>query len=421
MKNDFLKEIIDEKVVENGDFSEVDRGIDYNRIIRTQSKQDNHKILRMRKGLIMIIGVVLLSIISIITISSFDRVKDPTDNQIDEKPIDNDLNDVNDNNKNTDDNKQLIDKRSRFDSLSLLGIAAVKEVHSQEASKRIERSKSKKVYVDETINPEGLVISYPYSYIKIHNAKSFVINISDGKESLAFDDLRNNCGLGNLEVIIADFTTYSEENGIVSSCCSDTLIAFKGSKGICTILMNSYIRYPDKDITQYLFSSHKRLGQEEITKDFISDGYSVLLASTLEGNYLSFTDGMCYPDDFLDEDKYFYDESKVVSVSNDSMYSILDLITFEETYVFGAISNVEINDNMLSSDVINIELICQEDEKVLNIIIDDLTLYNDEYYGIEAIKEFLLQSDSAMCKVSYYYLYDGYNPTTIYANSIVFK
>ena len=320
-------------------------------------------------------------------------------------------------------NKSRVNRKS---GSTLLGIAAFREFenNSNKQTKRVVHKLSNDDTLtldnDEALEEEEyLKISYPFDYVKIHKATKFDLYISEDNEGLEFEALKYYTGLGELEVTVADFTTYIDDpdyNKIIADV-TDTLISFRGKNGLYTILLNSYARGNENNYENghryWLFSSHKTITATEIGKNFEPPIYSILLEITDEDEYkLSFkkdrdlTSLWTY---FSEEKiKYNIDTNSIEYVARDTMYTILELSSLEELEVVVEIESIDVELKKIK---------VKSDGVLSEVILDGFTQYNNETIELAELLGMLLVGD--IIRVSYDNYYEDYEPTVIYANSLV--
>jgi len=136
-------------------------------------------------------------------------------------------------------NSNNISYNLSYNEASLIGIAAYNEFDKNGTSKlsnvvtniNFSSGKTVKLSDSEETNEdkEYLKISYPYDYVKIVSAYKFSINVTDIPDDASEVIIEHACGLGELEVVVAEFETYVEEDDI-----GQTLI------NICYIIWNIY-------------------------------------------------------------------------------------------------------------------------------------------------------------------------------------
>ena len=149
-----------------------------------------------------------------------------------------------------EDNELQYDNNSFLNENSVIGIAAFKEFDEINAQKlsnlsiRVNYKNSDVTTLDENSEePNGdisdveneidepLKVAYPYDYVKINSAYKFSINVINIEDNLAKEIIESNCGLGDIEVVVAEFETYVEENGYNVLSVQDTLICLRGYNG----------------------------------------------------------------------------------------------------------------------------------------------------------------------------------------------
>lgn len=331
---------------------------------------------------------------------------------------------------------------TKLNAETLLGLASVKEfehhnvrgLNSDDSTGGANESDTSGNDNDsETTNEDVTHYEYPFNYIKIHSAFSFEIEIPADTEEDEVDIIRRNCGLGRLEVIVADFSTYltddendRNDNGILDdnfAVVTDTLITIKGSEGLYTILNNSgsYRYVTDNDgvfhvVSTEVFSSHKTITNDSIGKDFVGPYYGILLyKNPLGESSVSFAkseNGIVDYDDFENTAKYSFDLNMTKEVSRDTIYSIYDLASLPQSTIRGVL--IDIN-----KDEMYLEMRESDEAMITNeyfIHIDENTEYEEKTIALNDLWAILERAETI--EVQYDYLYEGYKPHNVYANSI---
>ena len=217
------------------------------------------------------------------------------------------------------------------DEASLIGIAAYYEFDNKKESKlsnviidyeQYNKLTTKLGNKDE--NGEYLKVTYPYDYVKIISAYKFTIIVNEIKDDIAKEIIENGCGLGEVEVVIADFETYIDRDGQLQSSVRDTLVSLRGYNGYYTILNNSGSRRDD--YWKQIFSSHKIITEDEINKDFTPP---ILLIVVEEYNnqqhvYFESSEESLQPKNYT-RDVAFKNVSNVENVLSETLYSVLEL------------------------------------------------------------------------------------------------
>ena len=179
-----------------------------------------------------------------------------------------------------EENNKEINYNASINENSLIGIAAYYEFDNKTVNNisniSIKNKNSNLIDSDyESKEEEYLKISYPYDYVKIISAYKFSIYVDDIEDQVAKEIIESSCGLGELEVVISDFETYIEKGETRYPSVQDTLISLRGYNGYYTILVNSGV-YIDNNSLE-VFSSHKKLLDEEVSKDFTPPILSIFL------------------------------------------------------------------------------------------------------------------------------------------------
>lgn len=289
---------------------------------------------------------------------------------------------------------------------SLIGIAAYYEFDKKGVSNLSNlffniNSTSSKVYsLSEDDDKEYLKVSYPYDYVKINSAYKFSVNINSIKDRASEEILLNSCGLGELEVVVAEFETYIEDDGVRILSVSDTLISLRGYNGYYTILANSGHR--ENSDFMHIFSSHKRLLEEEVSKDFTPPILSIFLEEKSNNErYIYFeTSNDLLSFGSYKKDYAFKNITEIEYVSRSSMYSVFELAKLPTKEI--SVSIVEID----------FEKKCIEVESETNLEYIYYTSYTE---GVE-ITELNIGD---IIKIEYDFLFETYDPTHVYVNSII--
>ena len=291
------------------------------------------------------------------------------------------------------------------DEASLIGIAAYYEFDNKKESKlsnviidyeQYNKLTTKLGNKDE--NGEYLKVTYPYDYVKIISAYKFTIIVNEIKDDIAKEIIENGCGLGEVEVVIADFETYIDRDGQLQSSVRDTLVSLRGYNGYYTILNNSGSRRDD--YWKQIFSSHKIITEDEINKDFTPP---ILLIVVEEYNnqqhvYFESSEESLQPKNYT-RDVAFKNVSNVENVLSETLYSVLEL--------------AKIPTKKIKVKVIEID----NDKKKLSVESEDNLkwIYYNEYTEGISIENINIGD---IITVEYDFLFEDYNPTLVTANSI---
>lgn len=317
----------------------------------------------------------------------------------------------------------------RISGRTLLGIAAFREFEkpSINNTKSIARKISPGVSGLNSIDAEveeRLQLSYGFDYVKIHSATKFDLYIPEDSEGEALEAIKDAAGLGHLEVVVADFTTFiidPDEKNIdkLIPSVSDTLIVFRGSQGLYTILSNSYALGDAYNYEQnhhyWLFSSHKTITSSEVIKDFTPPIYGIILEMTDDDiYYISFTKDNEITSlwDFYanthSTPQYGIDASSVEKVSRDTLYSILELNSFPEKECVVQIQAIDIEKKRIT---------VSSDDALVYVFFDENTELNKEPIELSELWSMLFIGD--YITVTYDNYFKDYHPTSVYANSVI--
>lgn len=412
-------EIIKDHTSYNKDENRVKNQIDFEKYDKKKSVFSFKKVAMLATSLcVLIIGGIVISDLSSGGTNS--KVNKPSNNST-----------------NTD-NDIISHERKKIDNNALLGLASVKEFENAKVKKL---GSYDYIEVDDNYNSVSsdyidandfeTHYEYPFNFIKIHSAFKFQIEIPSDTVDEAVDVIRQNCGLGKLEVIVADFSTFlldddsdKNNNGIFNDAfadITDTMITIKGSEGLYTILTNSghYDYVYDKDgvchiVSSEIFSSHKTISDESIDKDFVVPYYGILLhKNPLGESSISFAKSdvsIVGDDDFKNKTKYIFDLEMIEEVSRNTIYNIHELTVLPQNTIMGNITYFDRDGKYLI-----LEDVIEYGEYIIHI--DNDTEFDEETILLDVLLNML--ESAKMIEVTYDYLYDGYKPHNVYANSIV--
>lgn len=294
-----------------------------------------------------------------------------------------------------------------FNETSLIGIAAYKAFDSNKTNEiRNVSFKSKELTAlnntSENKNSEDdyLKVSYPYDYVKIVDAYKFSINVNEIEDLYANDVISTNCGLNEIEVVVANFETYIEEKGTLYLSVQDTLISLRGENGYYTILDNSGLRINKGYIR--VFSSHKKLLDTEVSKDFTPPLLSIFLKEYEDNRYVYFksSDDTLSPYDY-NEKLAFKNIGEIEYVSRDYIYSLYEISKVP-------VKNVEVKIISINFEKFYLEVLSEGENKLKYVT------FNDHTEGTLASS--LNVNDLII--VEYDDLYERYNPISVIANKI---
>ena len=290
---------------------------------------------------------------------------------------------------------------------SLIGIAAfnefdaVRTVKLSKASFNLNSKRGVTAGLDEQGGfgeEEYLKISYPYDYVKIKSAYKFTINVSELEDPVAEKIIEEGCGLGEIEVVVADFETYIDNNGYKQLSVQDTMICLRGYNGYYTILANSGALTGDSYL--HVFSSHKKLTADEVNKDFTPPILSVFLKEEQGSRYDYFeTSDNLLSFGSYDEESAFKNTSEIESVSRNTVYSVLELAKLPVKEV--------------SATVLEID----SENKTIKVMAG----CNLEYVHIGENTEGVKAEDLSVgdvITVEYDFLFEKYDPVYVIANSV---
>ncbi len=311
------------------------------------------------------------------------------------------------NNQNVVDGKELTEA-DFLTSENMLGVAAFKVFENNNSSVRNNKrfkpvlTNTNKAYFDNdenSSNDNSNKISYEFDYVKILSAKKFSITIDDlSHDETTKEIIESNCGLGEIDVVIADFETYIQKNGSLRSTISDELISIRGYNGYYTILLNSYLHWNGIEVSAY--SSHKTITESAVEKDFTGTITTIFVRKENDRFYVSFRSEEHISSVYNYDLEHEYVSSDIELANGSELYSALNLNTFTTTTIEGIIKNISIDTKRLSLEVSGgYRIVLLSSNKI------DISNFN---IGDEVI-------------VEYAKLYDEYAPHYINAISITKK
>ena len=239
-------------------------------------------------------------------------------------------------------------------------------------------------------------IIYPFNFVEIVNAYKFKIEVDDIIDSYAKKVIEEKCGLGIIEVVVADFNTYDDINSY--SLIEDKLISFRGENGYYTSLMNGGELYSNTWF--YTFSEHKKISDEGVTKELsLKKGLKITLKEDFKKLSLTIYSGneKRGEDYSLNEAYCCMGEYETLTVSR--IFKVNSLIQYPIIMVECKIVSLNLDEGIInvSSDIYNLD----------TINIDENTKIEEE-----------LEIDMII-NVKYYQLFKYYNPKTVTAIEIL--
>lgn len=307
-------------------------------------------------------------------------------------------------NSSIEENNKEINYSTSLNENSLIGIAAYYEFDNKVVNNisniSIKNKNSDLIDSDyESKEEEYLKISYPYDYVKIISAYKFNIYVDDIEDQVAKEIIENSCGLGELEVVISEFETYVEKDEIRYPSVQDTLVSLRGYNGYYTILVNSGV-YTNNNSLE-VFSSHKKLLDEEVSKDFTPPILSIFLEKKNNNeHYIYFeTSNDLLSFGNYNVDKAFKNTTEIINVSRSTMYSTYELTKMPIKEISASVINIDIENKCLEVETI---------DKLKYVYFNEYT----EGVDITSINV------GDVILVEYDFLFERYNPIRVYANTI---
>lgn len=307
-------------------------------------------------------------------------------------------------NSSIEENNKEINYNASINENSLIGIAAYYEFDNKTVNNisniSIKKNNSNLIENNSESKEEDYIkISYPYDYVKIISAYKFSIYVDDIEDQVAKEIIESSCGLGELEVVISDFETYVEKGETRYPSVQDTLISLRGYNGYYTILVNSGV-YTNNNSLE-VFSSHKKLLDEEVSKDFTPPILSIFLEKKNNNeHYIYFeTSNDLLSFGNYNQEKAFKNTTEIENVSRSTMYSTYELTKMPTKEVSATVLNIDIENKYLEVETI---------DKLKYVY------FNDYTEGAEIAS--LNIGDIII--VEYDFLFEKYNPIRVYANTI---
>lgn len=307
-------------------------------------------------------------------------------------------------NSSIEDNNKEIKYNASINENSLIGIAAYYEFDNKKLNNISNISfKNKNSNLsnvsNDTSEEEYLKISYPYDYVKIISAYKFSIYVDDIEDQVAKEIIENSCGLGELEVVISDFETYVERDETRYPSVQDTLISLRGYNGYYTILVNSGV-YTDNNFLE-VFSSHKKLLDEEVSKDFTPPILSIFLEKKNNNEHYVYFETS---NDLLsfgnyNVEKAFKNTTEIENISRSTMYSTYELTKMPIKEVGATVLNIDLENKFIEVETI---------EKLKYVYFNEYT-EGAEIASINIGDKIIVEYD---------FLFEKYNPIRVYANTI---
>ena len=207
--------------------------------------------------------------------------------------------------------------------------------------------------------------------------------------------------MGELEVVVADFETYVKDNGYMTLCIQDKLICLRGHNGYYTILVNNEA-YTDESIFR-VFSSHKRLTQDEVNKDFTPPILSIFLKTDGNTKHIYFeTSNSTLSFGNYKQDFAFESVGGIESVSKSTLYSVLQLVSLPVKQVEATVTAIDYqNKTVTVQSQFDLQLV-RYNEYTEGAKIQDLSV------GERII-------------VEYDFLFEKYDPVSVFANCVTVK
>lgn len=301
-------------------------------------------------------------------------------------------------------------------SESILGVAAFRPFDSKNNNNTNKANsisiydnlcENKAYFKDPEDNTQSFYVSYPFDYVRINKAFKFNVEVEDITNATAKEIIETNCGLGSLEVVIAEFTTYEAEP--LRETIKETLISIRGYNGYYTILLNS-----KSGDTKYTFSSHKKISSNSIIKDSTPPIIRINVIKN-DNNYSIGFFG-CDNEDAADniyDYNFFTSTGNIEYASHDDLYSVLELTKVPTKKIEAVITDILVIDNSDVDDenkkIIYYCFYVQAETNLERVWID---AYDNE---VENISDFKVGD---VIIIEYDQLYYTYDPVVITVNRL---
>ena len=266
---------------------------------------------------------------------------------------------------------------------------------------KINSSKKSTYFIDTAVDDKSQYnISYPYDYIKIFNATRFKLEINDISDAFAKETIEANCGFGEIDIVVANFDTYINENGKIVSSIGDTLISFRGHNGFYTILENG-CSYEYGGTSLQTFSSHKKLTSDSVDKDLTGTILTIFVKNDINKRYVSFkSSDDTLDDEHFDESNSFMYEGTIEEVSSSELYSVLELNELPVKTIRVKVLAVNFKEKTIDLE--------ETDSNLRTIIVNEKNMI----YKLRLIKP------GYVLIISYVDLFDEYDPVIITPDKI---
>jgi len=246
-------------------------------------------------------------------------------------------------------------------------------------------------------------VKYPYDYIKINSAIKFTVNVPKIEDYVANQIIDINCGLGDLEVVIASFTTYVDRDGQLTIDITEQLLCIRGNNGYYTLLSDDIYLDVNNLFSVENYTSHKKVTKYAVEKNFDS----AVLAITLKREdddcrYIYFAENF-KKDNKYNKDFAFKIDNIIEKVSSEILYSVLELSELPTKTIIVKVKSID-----FKSFYIQVE---SDNDIECVYFYDNSTVFN--YSDLYKIKI----GDNI--KINYDNLFNGYNPKCVVANEII--
>jgi hypothetical protein len=242
-----------------------------------------------------------------------------------------------------------------LDEKTLIGMAAYKPFDDKKTNINYKQSFYKSsdeekdlIKVDDLIQNDAVTsFSYPFNYIMINSAYKFSIYVDQIDDEVANQIIEAGCGLKDLDVVVADFTTYDiDKYGTKNILIEDSLISIRGYNGYYTILENGATTIPELEVHQ--FSSHKTLSKDSLDKDFTPPIVTIFIEGTKKKNVYFNSGNKIIPINNYNSTKPYENIGTIERVSTDEIYSVLDIQQIETITVSATVNTIYAQNGYIS-------------------------------------------------------------------------
>ncbi len=382
----------------------------YENLYNKLNEKKNKRVLK--RNILIIVPVFLVSIIIVSCIIIINTINHNTNNS--------NTNNYNTNNYNTNNYNYFCSNEN-----NIIGMAAFKAFDDE--SIKSNRNNKSSIFTDNysilendnentTSITTGLdnsdepktfnhpsTVKYPYDYIKIKSAIKFTVNVPKIEDYVANQIIDINCGLGDLEVVIAAFTTYVNRDGQLTPDITEQLLCIRGYNGYYTLLSDYYMIDANNLFMVESYTSHKKVTKYAVEKNFDSAVLAISLKREDDDcRYIYFAENF-KKDNKYNKDFAFKIDNIIEKVSSEILYSVLELSELPTKTIIVKVKSID-----FSTLLIQVE---SDNDIECVYIYDRISVINNS--DLSKIKT------GDYIKINYDNLFNGYNPKRVVANEII--